>query len=90
MLHDHILKNSEIFGMNFDFDRVLDGLYGTILDFDLDSLSINISIPPKTQNIFVCFYFSKNVQDMKVMFNISIRHKFVFSVHKQDILMIFV
>lgn len=38
VLHDHILRDIVVFGMNLDFDRAFDGLSVMIPDFDLSGL----------------------------------------------------
>ena len=68
VLQDHILRDSWICGMNSDLDNALDGLRGTILDFDVNSFTSKVIVPPKAQHILKSALFSKSVQDMKVKF----------------------
>lgn len=51
MLQYHILRDIEINGMDFYFDIALNGLSGTIPDFDLRSF-ISKDIVPLNSNMF--------------------------------------
>ncbi|RHN77582.1 hypothetical protein MtrunA17_Chr1g0156331 [Medicago truncatula] len=51
VLQDHIMRDSGICDIDLDFDNVLDGLHGTIPDFDLVVLLARISSLLK-HNIF--------------------------------------
>ena len=46
VLQDHILRDSGTLGMDPDFDRALDNLRVTLLDFDLSSFINKNSVPP--------------------------------------------
>jgi len=46
-LQDHILRDSELCGMDSDFDNVLDGLRGTIPDFDVSNFTSKDIVPHK-------------------------------------------
>lgn len=72
MLHDHILRDSETYGMNSNFDRVLDGFSVAIINFELSSF------PSKNIVLFKIFVlpsviFSKCVHDMNVRFDMTTR-----------------
>lgn len=47
VLHDRILRDGEIYFMNSDFDRILDGLSGTMSGFDLSGFTSKELILPK-------------------------------------------
>jgi len=64
VLQDHILRDSEICGMDSDFDNVLDGLCGTIPDFDISNFTSKVTVPLKAQHVLASALFSKSVQDM--------------------------
>lgn len=51
VLQDHILKDSDIYSINSDFDRFLNGLSGTIPYFDLSNF-ISKNIAPLKSNMF--------------------------------------
>lgn len=66
VIQDQILRDSGLCGMDLDFDNVLDGLRGTILDFDVSSFTSNDTVPPKAQHVFASALFSKNVRIWKL------------------------
>jgi len=82
-LQDHILRDSGLCGMDSDFDNALDGLRGTISNFD-------VSIFTKAQHVLVSALFSKIVQ-MEVKFDMTTRHKAIFgclqTAHARDFLL---
>lgn len=73
VLQDHILRNCEKYGMDFDFYRVLNGLSTAILDFDLSIFTNKDTFLPKAQYILANILFSKSVMDMNVKFDMTIR-----------------
>jgi len=73
VLQYHILRDNEISGMDLDFDNALDGLRGTILNFDISSFTCKDTVSPKTQHVLTSAIFSKFVQDMEIKFNTTIR-----------------
>jgi len=91
VLQDHILRDSGLCGMDSDFDNALDGLRGTIQDFDVNSFTSKDIVPPKAQNVLASALFSKSVQDMKVKFDMTTRQKAIFGClqapHAQDFLL---
>ena len=51
VLQDHILRGSGLCDMDSDFDNALDGLRGTIPDFDVSSFTNKDTVPPKAQHV---------------------------------------
>jgi hypothetical protein len=51
MFQDHILRDSEVCGMYFDFDNALDGLRDTISAFDYNNFSSEDTVLLK-RNVF--------------------------------------
>jgi hypothetical protein len=45
VLQGHILRDNGICGMDLNFDNALDGLRGTILDFDVNSFTSKDIVP---------------------------------------------
>jgi len=90
VLHDHILRDSGLCGMDSDFDNALDGLRGAIPDFDVSSFTSKDTVPPKAQHVLARALFSKSVQDMEVKFDMTTRQKAIFgclqAAHAQDFL----
>jgi hypothetical protein len=73
VLHDHILRNSEVCSMNSNFDNVLDGLHDTIPTFNLSSCTSKDTVPPKGHYVLASAMFSKIVEDMEVNFQLTTR-----------------
>lgn len=73
VLQYHILRDSGICGIDLDFDNALDGLRGTIPDFDVSSFTCKDIVPPKAQHVLVSPIFSKVVQDMELKFEMTTR-----------------
>jgi len=61
VLQDYILRDNGISGMYTDFDNALDGLRGTIPNFDISSFTCKDIIPPKAQHVMASAVFSKSV-----------------------------
>jgi len=59
--------------MDSDFGNALDGLCGTIQNFDISSLTSKDIFPPKTQHVLTSAIFSKSVQDLEVNFDMTKR-----------------
>jgi len=91
VLQDHILRDSRICGIDSNFDNALDGLRGTIPDFNVTSFTCKDTVPPKAQHVLASALFSKIVQDMEVKFDMTTRHKADFgclqAAHVQDFLL---
>jgi len=77
-LQDHILRYIRICGMDSDFDNALDGLHGTIPNFDVSIFTIKDTVPPKAQHVLASVLFSKIVQHMEVKFDNTTRQKTIF------------
>jgi hypothetical protein len=77
--------------MNSDFDNALYGLRGKILDFDINSFTFKDIIPSKAQDVLTSALFSKSVQDMKVIFDMTTRHEAILgcllAAHAQNFLL---
>lgn len=73
VLHNHILRDSEICGTNLDFDKVLDDLSAVISDFDLSSFISKDTCSTKTHHVWTIVLFSKSVHDMYVKFDMTTR-----------------
>jgi hypothetical protein len=58
VLQDHILRDSGLCGMDSDYYNALDGLRGTIPNFDVSSFTSKDIIPPKAQHVLVSALFS--------------------------------
>jgi hypothetical protein len=86
---NHILRDNGISGMDSDFHIALDGLRGMISNFDFSSFTSKDIVPHKAQHVLVIGLFSKNVQDMKVKFDMTTRQKSIFGCCKHQMLMIF-
>jgi len=78
MLQYHILKDSEICGMNSDFVNALVGFCSTVSDFNVNNFTSKDTVPPKAKHVLASVLFSKSVQDMKVKFDMTTRQKIVF------------
>jgi len=52
--------------MDSNFDNALNGLRGTIPDFDVSSFTSKDIIPSKAPHVLASAIFSKSVQDMEV------------------------
>lgn len=79
MLQDYnILRDSGIYGIDFNFNIALDGLSVTIPDFDLSNFTSKGIFPPKAQHDLISALFSISVQHMDVKFEITARQKVVF------------
>jgi hypothetical protein len=77
MLQYHVLRGSGVYGMNSDFNNVLDDIRDTISTFDFNSLAIKCIIPSKAQHVLVSVRFGKIVHNMEVDFDITIKQKTV-------------
>lgn len=78
-----ILKDSEIYDVNSNFNRTLDYLSGTLSDFDLSSFTRNNHRPLKTHQVLTSSLFDKHVHDMKVKYDITTRQKIIFCCYLQ-------
>jgi len=91
VLQDHILRDSGLCGMYSDFDNALDGLRGTIQNFDVSHFTSKDTVLLKAQHVLASVLFSKSVQDMKVKFDMTTRQKAIFgclqAAHAQDFLL---
>ena len=91
VLQDHILRDGGLCGMDSDFDNALDGLRGTIPNFDVSSFTRKDIVPPKAQHILASAFFSKSFQDMDVKFDMTTRQNAIFgclqAAHAQDFLL---
>ncbi|MCI13036.1 hypothetical protein A2U01_0034148 [Trifolium medium] len=58
VLQDHILRDSVVCGMDYDFDSALDDLRDTIQTFDFNNFTIKDIVPPKAQHILASAVFS--------------------------------
>lgn len=80
------------YGIDLDFDRDLDDLRVSILDFDLSYFTRKGILSPKTQHILASALFIKTVKDMDVKFHITIRKNAVFSysqgAHAQNFILV--
>ncbi|RHN71017.1 hypothetical protein MtrunA17_Chr3g0141711 [Medicago truncatula] len=90
MLHDHILRDNLICGMDSDFDNALNGLRGTISNFDIISFTCKDTVLPKA-HVLASALFSKSVKDMEVKFGMNIRQKTILgclhAAHAHDFLL---
>ena len=77
--------------MDSDFDNVLDGLCGTIPDFDISNFTSKDTVPLKAQHVLASALFSKSVQDMYVNLDMTARLKAILGclqvAHAQDFLL---
>ncbi|KAL7603985.1 hypothetical protein Lser_V15G19890 [Lactuca serriola] len=91
VLQDHILRDSGIHGMDYDYDCALAALRNKLPDFDLNNFTTKDTAPPKSQNTLASALFRKIVQDMEMHFNMTTRQKAVFQClrapHAQDFLL---
>jgi len=91
VLQDHILRDSELCGMDLDFDNALDGFRGAIPNFDVSSFTCKDTVPPKAQHVLASALFNKSVHDMEVKFDMPTRQKSIFgclqATHAQDFLL---
>jgi hypothetical protein len=71
MSPDHILRDNWIYGMNSDFESVLNGHCGTISDYVSNFTYNTVSL--KTQHILMSTTFSKSVQNMEEKFGMARR-----------------
>jgi hypothetical protein len=78
MLQYHVLRGSGVYGMNSDFNNVLDDIRDTISTFDFNSLAIKCTIPSKAQHVLVSVRFGKIVHNMEVDFDMTTKQKIVF------------
>ncbi|KAK2357042.1 hypothetical protein QL285_094353 [Trifolium repens] len=91
MLQDHILRDSEVCGMDVDFDNPLDGLREMIPTLDFSNFTSKDIVPPKAQHVLASALFSKIVKDIEVNFQLTTRQKVVFgclqTTHAQNFLL---
>jgi len=91
VLQDHILRDSGLCGMDSDFDNALDGLRGTIPNFDVSSFTSKDTASHKAQHVLASALFSKSVQDMEVKFDMTTRQNAIFgclqAAHAHDFLL---
>jgi len=78
------MSKSLLCGMDSDIDNALDGLHGTILDFDVSSFTGKDTVPPKAQLVLASTISSKIVQDMEVKFDMTTRQKAIFGCLQAD------
>ncbi|GKB63897.1 hypothetical protein Tco_0920083 [Tanacetum coccineum] len=91
VLQDHILRNSDICGMDDDYVCALACLRDTIPSFDFCIFTNKDTAPSKSQQTLASALFSEMVKDMKVHFDMTVRQKAVFEClrapHAQDFLL---
>ncbi|GJV72664.1 putative reverse transcriptase domain-containing protein [Tanacetum coccineum] len=80
VLQDHILRNSDICGMDDDyvFALALACLHDTIPSFDFSGFTNKDTVPSKVQQTLANVIFSEMVKDMEVHFDMTMRQKAVF------------
>ncbi|KAL4583664.1 hypothetical protein LXL04_008246 [Taraxacum kok-saghyz] len=90
-LQNHILRDSDICGMDDDYGCALACLRDTIPSFDFSGFTIKNTAPSKAQHTLASALFSKMVKDMEVHFDMTVRQKAVFEClrapHSQDFLL---
>ncbi|GKB81617.1 hypothetical protein Tco_0948512 [Tanacetum coccineum] len=90
-LQDHILRNSGICGMDYDYVIALACLHDTIPSFDFSGFTNKDTVPCKGQQTLTNVLFSEMVKDMEVHFDLNMRQKAVFEClhapHAQDFLL---
>jgi hypothetical protein len=59
VLHDHILRDSGLCGMDSDFDSALDGLHETVPSFVLSNFPRKDTVPLKAQHVLALALFGK-------------------------------
>lgn len=64
LLQEYILRDSEVYDMDYDFDKALDS--ATILNFDLNNFTKKDIVHPKGQYVLVSSHFSKSIQEIDV------------------------
>ncbi|GKC35258.1 hypothetical protein Tco_1047642 [Tanacetum coccineum] len=91
VLQDHILRDSDICGMDVDYASALACLRDTIPSFDFNVFTNKDTTPSKAQQTLASALFSEMVKDMKVRFDMIVRQKAVFEClrppHAQDFLL---
>ncbi|GJW65974.1 hypothetical protein Tco_0117858 [Tanacetum coccineum] len=91
VLQDHILRDSDICGMDDDYVSALACLRGKIPRFDFSCFTNKDTAPSKAQQTLASALFSEMVKDMKAHFDMTVRHKAVFEClrapHAQDFLL---
>jgi hypothetical protein len=84
--------DSEVCGMDLDFNNALDGLQDTISIFYFSNFTSKDIVPPKAQNILANVLFGKIVDDMQIDYNMTTRENIVFGclkvAHAQDFLLV--
>ncbi|GKC83660.1 hypothetical protein Tco_1139377 [Tanacetum coccineum] len=78
VLQDHILRDSDICGMNDDYVSALACLRDTIPSFDFSCFTNKDTAPFKAQQTMANVLFNEMAKDMKVHFDMTMRHKAVF------------
>nr|GEZ03947.1 putative reverse transcriptase domain-containing protein [Tanacetum cinerariifolium] len=78
VLQDHILCDSDICGMDDDYVSALACLRDTIPSFDFSCFTNKDTAPSKAQQTKTSALFSEMVKDMKVHFDMIVRHKAIF------------
>ncbi|GJY59318.1 hypothetical protein Tco_0459210 [Tanacetum coccineum] len=90
VLQDHILRNSDICGMDDDYVSALDCLRDTIPSFDFSCFT-NKDTPSKVQQTLASALFSEMFKDMEVHFDMTMRQKADYKClgapHAQDFLL---
>ena len=90
-LQDHILRNSGVCDMDYDYDCALTCLRDMIPNFDCGGFAKKDTVPTKAQHTLASALFSKIVQDMEVYFEMTVRQKAVFEClrapHAQEFLL---
>nr|GEV09763.1 putative reverse transcriptase domain-containing protein [Tanacetum cinerariifolium] len=91
VLQDHILRDSDICGMDDDYVSTLACLRDTIPSFDVIDFTNKDTVPSKAQQTLANVFFSEMVKDMEVHFDMTMRQKAVFEYlrapHAQDFLL---
>lgn len=71
MLQARKLRDNKIYGMNFNFDRDLNGFSGAVLDFDPNNFTSKHIVSPKAQHFLASVLFNKIVHDVDVNFDMT-------------------
>jgi hypothetical protein len=77
-LQDHILRDCGIDGLEADYRCAMDRLHTSLPDFDLGGLENKDTAPSKTQDVLASVLFSRIVQSLEVIFDLSPCQKAVF------------
>lgn len=78
VLQDHVLRDIEIYDMDFGFDIALDSISVIISDFDFSSFTKKNIVPPKVKHILGNVFSSKSFQGIDVKFDMTTKQKIFF------------